>query len=158
MHQGTCDIREPESIDAMLSAIQARFGKVDILVNNAGGPPPGDFRDWERTQWLAALEANMLSPIALIRATVDGMAQRGFGRVVNITSRMGSLDDNTSGGYYGYRMSYAAQNMATRSLAVDCKSRGVTVVGMQGKATVDDKRPLYAKQIEKTDDDIRLRG
>ncbi|AUZ53922.1 SDR family oxidoreductase [Stenotrophomonas acidaminiphila] len=60
--------------------------QVDILVTNAGGPPPGDFRDWEREQWLAALDANMLTPIELIRATVDGMAARGFGRVVNITS------------------------------------------------------------------------
>lgn len=60
--------------------------QVDILVNNAGGPPPGDFRQWERDQWIAALDANMLTPIALIRATVDGMAQRGFGRIVNITS------------------------------------------------------------------------
>jgi 3-oxoacyl-[acyl-carrier protein] reductase len=60
--------------------------QVDILVNNAGGPPPGDFRDWDRASWLAALEANMLTPIELIKATVDGMAERGFGRVVNITS------------------------------------------------------------------------
>ncbi len=60
--------------------------QVDILVNNAGGPPPGDFREWDREQWVAALDANMLTPIALIKATVDAMAQRGFGRVVNITS------------------------------------------------------------------------
>ncbi len=58
----------------------------DILVNNAGGPPPGDFRDWGREEWLAALEANMLAPIALIRATVDAMCARGYGRIVNITS------------------------------------------------------------------------
>lgn len=58
----------------------------DILVNNAGGPPPGDFRDWSRDDWIRALDANMLTPIALIRATVDGMAARGFGRIVNITS------------------------------------------------------------------------
>lgn len=58
----------------------------DILVNNAGGPPPGDFRDWDDDDWLAAVRANMLTPIALIKATVDGMAKRGFGRVVNITS------------------------------------------------------------------------
>ncbi len=58
----------------------------DILVNNAGGPPPGDFRDWEREDWLRALDANMLAPIALIRAVVDGMAARRFGRIVNITS------------------------------------------------------------------------
>jgi len=58
----------------------------DILVNNAGGPPPGDFRDWDRDTWIAALDANMLAPIFLIRAVVDGMMARGFGRIVNITS------------------------------------------------------------------------
>jgi len=60
--------------------------QVDILVTNAGGPPAGDFRQFERDDWIAALDANMLAPIALIRATVDGMLERGFGRVVNITS------------------------------------------------------------------------
>jgi len=58
----------------------------DILVNNAGGPPPGDFRDWDRDAWIRALDANMLTPIALIRSTVDGMIARRFGRIVNITS------------------------------------------------------------------------
>ena len=58
----------------------------DILVNNAGGPPPGDFRDWDRATWIAALDANMLTPIFLIKAVVDGMIQRKFGRIVNITS------------------------------------------------------------------------
>lgn len=68
------------------AAALAAAPQVDILVNNAGGPPAGDFRDWGREQWIAALDANMLAPIALIQATVDAMAQRGFGRVVNITS------------------------------------------------------------------------
>jgi len=58
----------------------------DILVNNAGGPPPGDFRSWTRDTWIAALDANMLTPIELIKATVDGMIARKFGRIVNITS------------------------------------------------------------------------
>ena len=58
----------------------------DILVNNAGGPPPGDFREWDRDAWLRALDANMLTPIFLIKATVDGMIARRFGRIVNITS------------------------------------------------------------------------
>jgi 3-oxoacyl-[acyl-carrier protein] reductase len=58
----------------------------DILVNNAGGPPPGDFRQWEREDWIKALDANMLTPIFLIRAVVDGMISRKFGRIVNITS------------------------------------------------------------------------
>jgi len=64
----------------------AAHSELDIVVTNAGGPPPGDFRDWNREQWLAAIDANMLTPIELIKATVDGMAARGFGRVVNITS------------------------------------------------------------------------
>ncbi len=58
----------------------------DILVNNAGGPPPGDFRDWQRDDWIKALDANMLTPIFLIKAVVDGMTARKFGRIVNITS------------------------------------------------------------------------
>ncbi len=58
----------------------------DILVNNAGGPPPGDFRDWTREDWIKALDANMLSAIEMIRATLDGMIERRFGRIVNITS------------------------------------------------------------------------
>jgi 3-oxoacyl-[acyl-carrier protein] reductase len=76
------DVAEPSVREALLAACP----QVDILVNNAGGPPPGDFRDWQREDWLKALDANMLTPIELIKATVDGMAQRGFGRIVNITS------------------------------------------------------------------------
>ena len=74
------------SSDAGRAAALAACPQVDILINNAGGPPTGDFRDWDRDTWLAALDANMLAPIALIKATVDAMARRGFGRVVNITS------------------------------------------------------------------------
>lgn len=58
----------------------------DILVNNAGGPPPGNFRDWDRDDWIAAVDANMLAPIFLIKEVVDGMIDRKFGRIVNITS------------------------------------------------------------------------
>ena len=76
------DITTAEGRTAALAAAP----QIDILINNAGGPPPGDFRDWEREAWIAALDANMLTPIALMKATVDAMAARGFGRVVNITS------------------------------------------------------------------------
>lgn len=76
------DITAPEGRAAVLAACP----EPDILVNNAGGPPPGDFRDWGEAEWIAALRANMLTPIELIRAVVDGMAARGFGRIVNITS------------------------------------------------------------------------
>jgi 3-oxoacyl-[acyl-carrier protein] reductase len=58
----------------------------DILVTNAGGPPAGDFRNWTRDDWIQALDANMLTPIELIKSTVDGMMARKFGRIVNITS------------------------------------------------------------------------
>ena len=68
------------------AAALALCPQVDILVNNAGGPPPGDFRDWDRDTWIKALDANMLTPIELIKACVDGMAARGYGRIVNITS------------------------------------------------------------------------
>src|SRR5262249_48223421 len=77
-----CDITTPEGRTRALSACP----QPDILVNNAGGPPPGDFRDWDRDAWLRALDANMLTPIELIKATVDGMIARRFGRIVNITS------------------------------------------------------------------------
>jgi 3-oxoacyl-[acyl-carrier protein] reductase len=59
----------------------------DILLNNADGRPPGDFRDYRREDWIAALDAMMLAPIEMIRLTVDGMTARGFGRIVNIVSR-----------------------------------------------------------------------
>ena len=68
------------------AAALAAAGDVDILVTNAGGPPPGDFRDWDRDTWIAALDANMLTPIELIKSTIDGMIARTFGRIVNITS------------------------------------------------------------------------
>ncbi len=68
------------------AAALAAAPQVDILVNNAGGPPPGDFRDWDREAWLKAIDANMLTPIELMKATLDAMATRGYGRVVNITS------------------------------------------------------------------------
>ncbi len=77
-----CDITTPEGRAAALAACP----QPDILVNNAGGPPPGDFRSFTHDDWIRALEANMLTPIELIRATIDGMTSRGFGRVVNITS------------------------------------------------------------------------
>ena len=68
------------------AAALAACPEPDILVNNAGGPPPGDFRNWGRDDWIRALDANMLTPIFLIKAVVDGMCARKFGRIVNITS------------------------------------------------------------------------
>ena len=76
------DVTTPEGQRALLDACP----EPDILVNNAGGPPPGDFRDWTRDDWIQGVTANMLTPIELIKATVDGMIARKFGRIVNVTS------------------------------------------------------------------------
>lgn len=76
------DITSEAGREAALAACPAP----DLLVNNAGGPPPGDFRDWDRDAWIGAVDANMITPIMLIRSVIDGMIDRKFGRIVNITS------------------------------------------------------------------------
>lgn len=68
------------------ASVLAAAPQVDILITNAGGPPPGDFREFDRDDWLKAVEQNMITPIELIKATIDDMIQRQFGRIVNITS------------------------------------------------------------------------
>ncbi|SHL67895.1 3-oxoacyl-[acyl-carrier protein] reductase [Roseovarius litoreus] len=78
-----CDVTTEEGQAQVIEAA----GAADILVNNAGGPPPGMWTDWEREDFIKALDANMLTPIALIKALVPGMMERGWGRVVNITSQ-----------------------------------------------------------------------
>ena len=77
-----CDITTKDGRNAALDAA----GQIDILVNNAGGPPPGNFRDWSRDDLMNAIEANMLTAFELIKAVVDPMIERKFGRIVNITS------------------------------------------------------------------------
>jgi 3-oxoacyl-[acyl-carrier protein] reductase len=78
----SCDVTTQAGRVEILRACPAP----DILVNNAGGPPPGDFREWGESEWLHAVNANMLTPILLIKAVIDGMIERKFGRIVNITS------------------------------------------------------------------------
>jgi len=77
------DVTTPDGRAAVLAAA----GEVDILVTNAGGPPPGMWHDWSRDDFVAALDANMLTPIAFMQAVLPGMMERGWGRVVNITSQ-----------------------------------------------------------------------
>jgi len=99
----------------------------DILVNNAGGPPPGDFRNWEREDWIAALDANMLTPIFLIRAVVDGMCARKFGRIVNITSGSVKSPIATLGMSNGAR---AGLTGFVAGLARQVASHNVTINGL----------------------------
>ncbi|HEY9064523.1 MAG TPA: SDR family oxidoreductase [Burkholderiaceae bacterium] len=118
------DITTPEGRAAALSACP----QVDILVNNAGGPPPGDFREWGRDAWIKALDANMLTPIELIKATVDAMAARGFGRIVNITSGAVKSPIGTLGLSNGARSGLTGfvAGLARSELA----ARGVTINGL----------------------------
>jgi 3-oxoacyl-[acyl-carrier protein] reductase len=112
--------------EAGRAAALAACPQVDILVNNAGGPPPGDFRDWGREAWIQALDANMLAPIALMKATVDAMAARGFGRVVNITSGavkapIGTLglSNGARSGLTGFVAGLARSDIAARGVTIN---------------------------------------
>jgi 3-oxoacyl-[acyl-carrier protein] reductase len=116
------DIATPQGrADALAACPQ-----VDILVNNAGGPSPGDFRDWDREAWLQALDANMLTPIELMKATVDGMAERGFGRVVNITSGavkapigVLGLSNGARSGLTGFVAGLARSDLAANNVTIN---------------------------------------
>ncbi|GAB1577556.1 SDR family oxidoreductase [Bordetella petrii] len=116
------DITTPQGRDAVFAAQR----DYDIVVTNAGGPPPGDFRDWDQEHWLRAIEANMLAPIALIKATVDGMAERGFGRIVNITSSavkapidVLGLSNGARSGLTGFVAGVARSGIAARGVTIN---------------------------------------
>jgi 3-oxoacyl-[acyl-carrier protein] reductase len=98
----------------------------DIVVTNAGGPPPGDFRDWDRDAWIKAVDANMLTPIELIKATVDGMAERGYGRIVNITSAavkapidILGLSNGARSGLTGFVAGVARSKIASQGVTIN---------------------------------------
>ena len=109
------DIATPEGRAAALAACPAP----DILLNNAGGMPPGDFRTWTRDDWIAAVDLMMLTPIEMMKATVDGMMERGFGRIVNIASRSVKiaqlelgLSNGARSGLVGFTAGLARQTVA----------------------------------------------
>ena len=120
------DITMPEGRAAVFKAPGAPGVDYDIVVTNAGGPPPGDFRDWDDEAWHAALRANMLTPIALIKAIVDGMAARGFGRIVNITSiavkapiGVLGLSNGARAGLTGFIAGLARSDLAARGVTIN---------------------------------------
>lgn len=120
------DITTPEGRAAVFSAPGGPGRDFDIVVTNAGGPPPGDFRDWERADWLRAIDANMLTPIELIKATVDGMAARGFGRIVNITSsavkapmNVLGLSNGARSGLTGFVAGLARSKIAAQGVTIN---------------------------------------
>jgi 3-oxoacyl-[acyl-carrier protein] reductase len=134
--------------EAGRAAVLAACPAPDILINNADGMPPGDFRAWTRDDWIAALDAMMLSPIALMKATVDGMMTRGFGRIVNIVSRsvkipqaeMG-LSNGARSGLVGFVAGLSRQTIA----------KGVTINNvLPGIVATDAQRHHVEKLAEMT--------
>ena len=127
------DITTPAGRAAALAACP----QVDILINNAGGPPPGDFREWDRDVWIKALDANMLTPIELMKASVDAMAARGFGRVVNITSGSVKAPIGVLGLSNGARSGLTGfvAGLARSSIT----ARGVTINGLLPGAFATDR-------------------
>jgi 3-oxoacyl-[acyl-carrier protein] reductase len=118
--------------EAGRAAALAACPQVDILVNNAGGPPPGDFRQWDREAWIKAIDANMLTPIELMKATVDKMAERGFGRVVNVTSSsvkapidVLGLSNGARSGLTGFVAGLARTGLAARGVTINGLLPGV---------------------------------
>jgi NAD(P)-dependent dehydrogenase (short-subunit alcohol dehydrogenase family) len=117
------DITTPAGREAVLKACP----DPDILVNNASGPPPGDFRNWTRDDWIKAVDANMLTPIELIKATVDGMMARKFGRIVNITSsavkapiEVLGLSNGARAGLTGFVAGLSRKTVIITSPSMDC--------------------------------------
>lgn len=135
------------------AAALAAAGTIDILVNNAGGPPPGDFRDWDREHWIKAVDANMITPILLSKAVADGMAERKFGRIVNITSSsvkapipILGLSNGARAGLTGF-ISGMARQVAKNGVTINnllpgrfLTDRLKSNIGAQSKKTVPNSR------------------
>ena len=108
------------------AAVFAARRDYDILVTNAGGPPTGDYRDWDRAAWLRAIDANMLTPIELMKSQLDGMKARGFGRVINITSSavkapidILGLSNGARSGLTGFVAGLARSGLAAHNVTIN---------------------------------------
>jgi 3-oxoacyl-[acyl-carrier protein] reductase len=109
---------------AVRERLIAACPRPDIVVNNNGGPPPGRFADWDRDAWIAALDANMLAPLAMIRLVLDGMVERRFGRIVNITSAMVKTPVSAMGLSTGARTGLTS---VAKALSKDVAKANVTI-------------------------------
>lgn len=158
------DITTPAGRAAVFSVAGGPGRDFDIVVTNAGGPPPGDFRDWDREVWIKALDANMLTPIDLIQSTVDGMAARGFGRIVNITSSavkapidILGLSNGARSGLTGFVAGASRSKIAARGVTInnllpgkfdtDRLAATVSVAASKSGKSVDDVRSAQQAQI-----------
>jgi len=125
----TLDVSKSLQIEDL--AQQLAGTSIDVLINNAGIYPSGNkenFGTINYEAWVEAFRINTMAPLKMAEAFVDNVAKSIEKKIVNITSKMGSIDDNTSGGYYLYRSSKAALNMVVKSLSIDLAPRGITTV------------------------------
>ncbi len=137
--------------DAGRAALLAACPAPDILVNNAGGPPPGDFRDWRRDDWFDAVNANMYSAIDMIRRCLDGMIERRFGRIVNITSVAVKLPQSELGLSNGAR---AGLTGFVAGIAHEPAKHNVTINNLlPGYFATDRLKSLFAKRAEAAGED-----
>jgi NAD(P)-dependent dehydrogenase (short-subunit alcohol dehydrogenase family) len=122
------DVTDAESISSAAAAVGGEA--IDLLLNNAGvgGPPKQRLGGLDYAAWSRVLDVNALGPVRVIEAFVENIARSDRRLIVTVTSGMGSLEDNTSGGSYAYRTSKTAVNMAMRSLAIDLAPRGIVCV------------------------------
>jgi len=124
------DVTDVASVRAAAATIKGEA--IDLLLNNAGvgGPRGQQIGNLDYTAWAHVIDTNTLGPMRVTEAFLENVAKSGLKQVVTITSGLGSLADNTSGGYYAYRSSKAAINMVMKSAAVDLASRGITCIVM----------------------------
>jgi NAD(P)-dependent dehydrogenase (short-subunit alcohol dehydrogenase family) len=124
------DVTDARSIRA--AATKVRGEPIDLLVNNAGvGSPKGQrIGGLDYAAWLRVLDTNALGPMRVVEAFLENVTQGGEKKIVTITSGMGSIADNSSGGAYAYRSSKAAVNMVMKSLSLDLAPRGITCIVM----------------------------
>lgn len=122
----TLDVANFAQIDAL--AMQLRDESIDVLINNAGVYPVSSFGDTNYDDWAAAFKVNSMAPLKMAEAFVQHITRSQLKKIATLTSKMGSLDDNTSGESYSYRSSKTAVNMVMKSLSIDLKPYGISVV------------------------------
>ena len=120
------DIADFSQIDAV--ALQLKEQKIDVLINNAGVYPESSFGNVDFDDWASAFKINTMAPLKMTEAFMPHVAASQLKKIVTLSSKMGSVDDNSSGGSYIYRSSKAAVNMVMKSLSIDLKPYGIAVV------------------------------
>ena len=120
------DVADFTQIDAL--AVQLRDESIDVLINNAGVYPASSFGDTNYDDWANGFKVNSMAPLKMAEAFVQHITRSQLKKIATLTSKMGSIDDNTSGESYSYRSSKCAVNMVMKSLSIDLKPYGISVV------------------------------